>query len=52
MMKTSTMYHLAQLAVLGCGAIDPESKLAILSVLMDDEETAKWVERQEAQVQE
>lgn len=46
-MKKSTAYKMAQLSVLGDNSLDSESKLFILSLLMDDEDLAKFQEREE-----
>jgi hypothetical protein len=45
-MKKSTAYKMAQLSVLGDSSLDSESKLFILSLLMDDENLAKFQERE------
>lgn len=45
-MKKSEMYRLAQFAVLNSLSIEAEKKLEILRVLMDDENLAKYSERQ------
>ena len=46
-MKKSEIYHLAQTAVLVSSCISPENKLEILSVLLADEEFAKYMEKRE-----
>lgn len=46
-MKKSEIYSLAQIAVLTTTCIALEKKQAILRVLMDDEDLAKFCEEQE-----
>lgn len=46
-MKKSIAYNLAQIAVMGCENLAPETKLEILHVLMENENLAKFVERKE-----
>ena len=46
-MKKSVAYNLAQIAVMMSPNIAPENKLEILRVLMDDENTAMFIENQE-----
>lgn len=45
-MKKSTAYKMAQLSVLGDEGINAETKLFILSLLMEDESLAKFTEEQ------
>lgn len=46
-MKKSEIYSLAQIAVITTSCIAPEKKQAILRVLIDDEDLAKFCEEQE-----
>lgn len=46
-MKKSEMYKLTQKAVVNSLAIKTDDKLEILRVLMEDENTALWVEKRE-----
>lgn len=48
-MKDSELYHLAEIAVLECGAFSNDVTLSILKILMADEDTALFVEKREAQ---
>ena len=43
-MKKSTAYKIAQLSVLTDDSIDAETKLFVLSTLMEEENLAKWQE--------
>ncbi len=45
-MKKSTAYHLAQIAVIQSITIATEDKLAIVRILMDDENLEAFVEKQ------
>ena len=47
-MKKSEAYRVAQVAVLGVDTLSPEDRLAIISILMEDEKLALWCEEQEA----
>jgi hypothetical protein len=46
-MKKSVAFNLAQIAVMGCPNIAPENKLEILRYLMEEENLAMFVEKQE-----
>jgi len=46
-MKKSDAYKLAQIAVISTATIAPENKLAILSILINDEKLALYCEEQE-----
>jgi hypothetical protein len=46
--KRSTAYKMAQLSVLTDEGINAETKLFILSILMEDEGLSKWQENQES----
>lgn len=47
-MKKSAAYRVAQIAVMGIDTLSPEDRLAIISILMEDEKLALWCEEQEA----
>ena len=48
-MLKSEIYHLAQIAVVNTPCIAPETKLEILSVLIDDKSVALYCEKKEAE---
>ena len=46
-MKKSEAYHLAQIAVIATPTINPESKIEIMRVLLDQETLELFCEKQE-----
>ena len=51
-MKKSEAYNLAQIAVIKSQCISPENKVEILRVLIEDEDLAKFTEKQQAKAAE
>lgn len=47
-MKKSEIYQLAQIAVVSSPCIAPESKVAILRVLFNEEDLSLYIEEREA----
>lgn len=48
-MKKSELYYVAQIAVLNSQCISPEKKLDVLRILFDDEDSAKYWEKKQAE---
>ena len=48
-MKKSVAYNLAQIAVVSSHVLSPEAKVNIRKYLIEDEELAAFVEKQEAE---
>lgn len=46
-MKKSERYYIAMLAVINSTNILADAKIEILETLMDNKETAEWMEKQE-----
>lgn len=46
-MKKSELYYMAQIATINAACIAPERKLAILRVLIENEDLSLFCERQE-----
>ena len=48
-MKKSELYKLAALSVMADNSLDPEDKLAVVDLLMNDLRLCVWSETQEAE---
>lgn len=46
-MKKSELYKLAVLSVIHDNSLDPEDKLDVMELLMNDRRVAEWSEKQE-----
>lgn len=51
-MKKSELYKLAILSVMHDNALDPEDKLEVVELLIDQKATAAWCEERDAKEQE
>ena len=46
-MKKSELYKLAMLSVMNDNSLDPEDKLEVVELLMNDKRVSEWSEKQE-----